>query len=81
MAPWAATCSASICPGPGGARISSGWPIRLDDTADFAAREMVTRRASSGVVYRAPDGGAINEAIVRHRGFPAGRVRFERIRA
>lgn len=60
--------------------IEEGETIRMDYTADFESLEGVTRLAFSDVIYRAPDGKVINEAIVRRWGLPVGRVRFEMTR-
>lgn len=61
--------------------VEEGETIRLDYTADFESLEGVTRLAFSDVIYRAPGGLVINEAIVRRWGIPVGRVRFEMTRA
>ncbi|MCW1934296.1 DUF3833 domain-containing protein [Pararhodobacter zhoushanensis] len=60
--------------------VEEGDTIRLTYTADFESLEGVTRLAFSDVIYRAPDGRVINEAIVRRWGLPVGRVRFEMTR-
>lgn len=54
--------------------------VRLDYTADFRSLESVTRLVFSDVIYRAPDGRIINDAIVRRWGIPVARVRFEMTR-
>ena len=60
--------------------VEQGDTIRMDYTADFETPDGVTRLAFSDVIYRAPDGKVINEAIVRRWGLPVGRVRFEMTR-
>jgi len=60
--------------------VEEGETIRLDYTADFESLDGVTRLAFSDVIYRAPGGLVINEAIVRRWGLPVGRVRFEMTR-
>ncbi|MFN4100606.1 MAG: DUF3833 family protein [Pararhodobacter sp.] len=60
--------------------VEEGETIRLDYVADFESTEGVTRLAFSDVLYRAPDGKVINDAIVRRWGLPVGRVRFEMTR-
>lgn len=56
--------------------IEDGPVIRLTYTADFRSTAGVTRLGFSDVIYRAPDGSLINEAIVRRWGLPLARVRF-----
>lgn len=51
--------------------------VRLTYTADFVSTEGVTRLDFADVIYRAPDGRVINDAIVRRWGLPVARVRFE----
>lgn len=60
--------------------VEEGDTIRMDYTADFETGDGVTRLAFSDVIYRAPDGKVINQAIVRRWGLPVGRVRFEMTR-
>ena len=60
--------------------IETGSDIRLSYTADFRAGEDVTRLGFEDVIYFAPDGRVINDAIVTRFGLPVGRVRFEMVR-
>ena len=57
--------------------IETGSEVRLTYTADFVSTEGVTRLDFADVMYRAPDGRVINDAIVRRWGLPVARVRFE----
>lgn len=54
-----------------------GTEIRLTYTADFQSTEGVTRLDFADVLYRAPDGRVINDAVVRRWGVPVATVRFE----
>ncbi len=54
-----------------------GREIRLSYTADFASEGAVTRLGFEDVLYYAPDGRLINDAIVSRWGLPVGTVRFE----
>lgn len=60
--------------------IESGSDIRLTYTADFRSGDQVTRLGFEDVIYLAPDGRIINDAIVTRWGLPVARVRFEMTR-
>ena len=60
--------------------IEKGTEIRLTYTADFESPDGVTRLGFSDVLYFAPDGRLINDAIVTRWGLPVASVRFEMIR-
>lgn len=57
--------------------VELGDEIRLSYTVDFAANGDVTRLGFEDVIYFAPDGRVINDAVVTRLGIPVGRVRFE----
>ena len=57
--------------------VESGNEIRLSYVADFRSENEVTRLGFEDVIYFAPDGRVINDAIVTRLGIPVGRVRFE----
>lgn len=57
--------------------IEAGTEIRLSYAADFRSGTDVTRLGFEDVIYFAPDGRLINDAIVTRWGLPVGRVRFE----
>lgn len=57
--------------------VETGQDIRLSYLADFRAGDEVTRLGFEDVIYFAPDGRVINDAIVTRWGVPVGRVRFE----
>lgn len=60
--------------------VESGTEIRLSYTADFVSGDATTRLGFEDVIYFAPDGRVINDAIVTRWGLPVGRVRFEMTR-
>ncbi|MGY6549738.1 MAG: DUF3833 family protein [Roseinatronobacter sp.] len=57
-----------------------GTEIRLSYVVDFASGGTVTRLGFNDVIYFAPDGRLINDAIVTRWGLPVGTVRFEMTR-
>ncbi|MEO0691455.1 MAG: DUF3833 family protein [Pseudomonadota bacterium] len=57
--------------------VETGTEIRLSYVADFRSGDDVTRLGFEDVIYFAPDGRVINDAIVTRLGVPVGRVRFE----
>ncbi|MEL7092602.1 MAG: DUF3833 family protein [Pseudomonadota bacterium] len=57
--------------------VETGTEIRLSYLADFQSGQDVTRLGFEDVIYFAPDGRVINDAIVTRIGIPVGRVRFE----
>jgi len=57
--------------------VETGQEIRLSYIADFRSGDDVTRLGFKDVIYFAPDGRVINDAIVTRLGVPVGRVRFE----
>ena len=57
--------------------VETGHEIRLSYVADFRSGDDVTRLGFEDVIYFAPDGRVINDAIVTRLGVPVGRVRFE----
>ena len=60
--------------------IEAGTEIRLSYTAAFRSGSDITRLGFKDVIYFAPDGRLINDAIVTRWGLPVGRVRFEMTR-
>lgn len=61
--------------------VETGTEIRLTYTADFQSPEGVTRLGFADVIYFAPDGRLINDAVVTRWGLPVATVRFEMVRA
>ena len=59
--------------------IETGTKMRLSYVVDFRAGDSVTRLGFEDVIYFAPDGRVINDAIVTRWGVPVGRVRFEMV--
>lgn len=57
--------------------VETGSEIRLSYVVDFRSGASVTRLGFEDVIYFAPDGRVINEAIVSRWGIPVGTVRFE----
>jgi hypothetical protein len=57
--------------------VETGTDVRLSYVADFRAGADVTRLGFEDLIYFAPDGRVINDAIVTRWGLPVGRVRFE----
>ena len=60
--------------------VEAGTEVRLSYLADFRAGDSVTRLGFEDVIYFAPDGRIINDAVVTRWGLPVGRVRFEMVR-
>lgn len=60
--------------------VEAGTEVRLSYLADFQAGDSVTRLGFEDVIYFAPDGRIINDAVVARWGLPVGRVRFEMVR-
>ena len=60
--------------------VETGTEVRLSYRVDFRAGDGVTRLGFEDVIYFAPDGRVINDAIVTRWGLPVGRVRFEMVR-
>lgn len=61
--------------------VEEGTTLRLSYTVDFRTGDGVTRLGFEDIIYFAPDGRVVNEAIVTRWGLPVGRVRFELRRA